>query len=94
MGSPQGERAESCDGCAGCSRTAEPTATGPLRSWRLVLAAMGVFLWPLSAALAGALLIGTNEVGQFLGAVVGLLFGVAVALGATKLLNRLSEERR
>ena len=55
---------------------------------------MGVFLWPPAAALAGAMLIGTNEVGQFLGAVVGLLFGVAVALVGARLLNRLPEDRR
>ena len=93
MDLPQGEHADSCGGCPQCGAVAPPPA-GRLRGWRVVLAAMGVFLWPPAAALAGAMLIGTNEVGQFLGAVVGLLFGVAVALVGARLLNRLPEDRR
>jgi len=92
MGLPQGEQAESCGGCPQCGGAVAPASAGRLRGWRVVLAAMGVFLWPPAAALAGAMVIGTNEVGQFLGAVVGLLFCVAVALVGARLLNRLPKE--
>ena len=60
--------------------------------WRVALAAGGVFLVPPASALAGALLVGGSEAGQFLGAMGGLLSGIAIAATVARLLARPPKE--
>ena len=58
----------------------------------MTLSAVGVFLVPPAAALAGALLVGSSEAGQFLGAMGGLLSGIALVATGARLLTRPPKE--
>ena len=48
-----------------------------LSGWRLGIASIGLFLAPIALAIIGAALFGQSGSTQFLGAIAGLILGVA-----------------
>lgn len=83
---PEDRQGDSCGGCVRCGPTAPRTTEGSLRGWRVALSAAGAFLLPPASALVGALLVGRGEGEQFLGAMGGMLLGIALAaIGARAL---------
>lgn len=86
--SGEGGNPASCGGsCCTCGRLVGDPAAGSWHGWRLVLAAVGTFLLPLFAALAGATLGGGSPNQQLAGCAGGLCVGVVLAKGLTALLT-------
>ena len=50
-----------------------------LSGWRLGIASIGLFLTPIALAITGAALFGRSGSTQFLGAIAGLILGVAAS---------------
>ena len=77
-------------GCRECPIGNRAPAAGEPTGGRLALAAAGMFLLPLVAAVAGAATFGPGATGQFLGAVGGLVLGL---VGAVLTARRLRSAR-
>jgi positive regulator of sigma E activity len=104
MESPKNERPGGCPGeCPGCgaserdekvghSHEMPDQVEGGLTGWKLAAAAVGMFLVPLVAAIAGAVLAGEGNNRKFLGAVIGLAVGVTVAVLVTKVIRKKDKE--
>ena len=88
-----GASGEACPGdCRTCSPApAETPAADRLAGGRLAGAAMGAFLLPLAAAMAGAILAGSDR--QFVGCLIGLIGGAAVAWIVARALRRPPQDR-
>ncbi|MCE5280190.1 MAG: hypothetical protein ABFD92_17730 [Planctomycetaceae bacterium] len=88
-GSPAG------GGCQACGRACKFADAGmeasPLSSWRMTLCAAEVFLLPLAMAAGGAVIGGPAQGGQLIGCLVGLVGGIALAIGAVRLIGGLKE---
>ena len=79
--------------CRSCTDGAtERPAADALTGWRLGVAAAGVFLLPLAAATAGAILAGPDR--QLVGCLIGLIGGAAAASLAARALRRPSQDRQ
>jgi len=79
----------SCDGgCRRCPPAGQGVDPAAPSGWRLAVPAAGLFLGPLVLAVAGAGLAGPSQVGQFLGAVGGLIVGAGAAVTVAKLIVR------
>ena len=74
------EKRDGCTGCEHCSPASETIPGGGLRGGSLVLSAIGLFLFPLAAAITGSILAGPSPVGQFLGALGGLALAGAISV--------------
>jgi len=57
---------------------------GNIRGWRLSLAATGLFIAPITIAIAGAWGLGPGHLGQFIGGVWGLAAGMTSAVMASR----------
>jgi len=80
-------------GCSRCRAGQDgPAAPGALAGWRLVLAAVVVFLLPLATAAGGAILVGPVAGWQLAGAMAGLAVGVILAMGLAWLIRRPAKE--
>lgn len=80
--------ASSCGGhCCTCALNTDGAAAGAWHGWRLVLASVGTFLFPLTGALIGALLGGVRVHVQVAGCLAGLCVGALFARGLTALLS-------
>ena len=69
-------------GCRHCADLDEVLAGAPggLTGWRLTLSAAAAFLGPLILAIVGAVIGSPSPVGQWVGAGVGLVIGLAAAV--------------
>ncbi len=104
MESPKNEQPGGCPGeCPGCGASEQDEKLGHshdmpdqvgggLTGWKLAAAAVGMFLLPLLAAIAGAVLAGEGNNQKFLGAVIGLAVGVFVAVLVTKVIRKKDKE--
>ena len=63
-----------------------------LSGWRLGLASIGLFLVPMALAIAGAALLGGSGSAQFIGAIAGLILGVAASTVAVWFVHRRNTE--
>jgi len=79
-------------GCSGCPVDDCRAADGPNASlpsgWRLVLAATALFLGPGVLAILGAACFPESQGGQFLGAMVGLVVGMAASVAVVRRFHR------
>lgn len=93
-GASDGASGKACPAdCRTCSAdTADPAAAGALAGWRLGVAAAGVFLLPLAAATAGAIVAGPER--QLLGCLIGLIGGAVAVSVAARGLRRPSRHRQ
>jgi len=66
---------------------------GGLTGWVLVASSACMFLLPLAAATAGAVLAGTERTHQFFGAFGGLAAGLLVGVVAARLIGRTAKEK-
>lgn len=88
MSSIQDRQPPSCGGgCSRCGEAADKAPAPEAAGWRLAAAMVGAFLVPPAAALAGALVVGGSETGQFIGAMAGLALGVAVAASTARIMR-------
>lgn len=55
-----------------------------IRGWRLSLAATGLFIAPITVAIAGAWVLGPGHLGQFIGGGLGLAAGMTGAVMASR----------
>jgi len=79
----------SCDGeCRVCPPAGQGVDPAAPSGWRLTVPAAGLFLGPLVLGVAGAALAGPSQVGQFLGAVGGLIVGAGAAVIVARLIVR------
>ena len=69
-----------------------PADGGGLSGWRLTVSAAGTFLLPLALAALGAKLCGPDQVGQLVGALVGLVVGVGGSLVLATFVRRTVKE--
>lgn len=78
-----------CDGgCPGCAHDpGGDLPEGALSGWKLVGTVGGAFLLPLGLAILGAVLAGTQPNRQVLGALIGLVSGLALAVLAAAVLK-------
>jgi hypothetical protein len=84
-----------CTGCTTCGSPegcGPPAEDGPFRGWHLVLISAGLFLGPVGLAIVGAILGGDRPAAQLLGAVTGLLLGMAAGILTAKLLGSNDEK--
>jgi hypothetical protein len=86
---PSETRSPGCSGCPieDCRAADGPDASLP-SGWRLVLAAMALFLGPGVLAILGAACFPESRVAQFAGAIVGLGAGMAASVAALKRFHR------
>ncbi len=94
------DRAASKD-CSTCSRCPiqecplDAEVSGRLLSgWRLGIAAIGLFLAPIALAIAGAALFDQSGGAQFLGAIGGLILGVAASTLVVRFMYSRNRESR
>jgi hypothetical protein len=88
-GEHQQEQAER-PGCRGCpiqGCPAEGREEAP-SGWRLGLASAGLFLGPGVLAIIGAVCYSGSQIGQFLGAIGGLVIGMTGSVMIARLLGR------
>lgn len=85
--------------CSTCSRCPiqdcplEAEVSGRLLSgWRLGIASIGLFLAPIALAIAGASLFERSGGAQLLGAIAGLILGVAASTVVVSFLHSRSRE--
>ena len=72
-------RGADCHGCSICGDATPPPA-GPYSGGRLALLSSVMFVCPILLAIAGAMLAGQQGTRQLLGAVIGLLAGMALGV--------------
>lgn len=88
-------RAMECVSCglySVCGGSASAGADAPLSGPPLALFAVGFFFLPLAAALGGAMLGGSEPLGQLLGGSLGLGVGMLLARTLARLLCRGADE--
>ena len=86
------EPSASCAGCGGCRPEGLAPGAGALSGWRLGASAGVVFLLPLALAAVGAGLCGADRPWQILGALGGLVAGVAAAIVLARAIRRAHRE--
>lgn len=64
------------EGCPGSS----PMPAGPVHGWRMVVAALALFLLPAALGLGGSLLAGPSEAGRLGGALAGVVVGLVTVV--------------
>ncbi len=83
------QKPAACGGnCSKC--TLDPPDNGGPKGWRLSLAAAGVFLTPMLAALVAAIVAPGGQAAKAGWAGVGLAIGFAVAIGAGRVISHKS----
>ncbi|HUS90617.1 MAG TPA: SoxR reducing system RseC family protein [Phycisphaerae bacterium] len=81
-------------GCTRCGVHEPPTGASPLEGGRLVAASLGVFMLPLVLAIVGAAVAGGEGTRQLLGALGGLVVGLAGGVCVARLARRAGGEER
>jgi hypothetical protein len=81
-------------GCSKCGALDQcGQQPGGLTGWALVASSACVFLLPLAAATAGAVLAGAERTHQFYGAFGGLAAGLLAGVVAARLIGRKAKEK-
>lgn len=78
-------------GCSHCAVSEKPPGAGELVGWRLGLSAVGLFLFPMALATAGAL-IGKTALTQVIGCICGLVVGAGITVVVSRILRRSRRE--
>ncbi|MBW2735897.1 MAG: hypothetical protein JRH20_26215 [Deltaproteobacteria bacterium] len=77
------------DGCDGCPiAAAVPKKKGPYAGWRLGVASLGYFIFPIISAFIGARVGAPDHGTQALGALIGLAAGMTAAALVAKRAER------
>jgi hypothetical protein len=78
--------------CSRCGAGGGSDSARQLRSWGLVLPAMGAFLFPLLLAVLGTVVAGNDGAAQLLGAVLGLGLGICAMLAVNWIFHLTGKE--
>ena len=95
MEAQKSEGVTGCDHkCGDCSsgHHTMPTSGGDLAGMKLVAAGALVFLFPLILAILGVMFAGGGQTRQVLGAMIGLVIGVFLAVLVVRLLKKTNRD--